>query len=333
MHGIHGSEGVVAAVRAAGVDLDPSRAPERLVGGASARGFWRAWQRDGQSCVAMVVPLAVGAAEHGAAAVLPEADRWFAMRERLEGLAIPVPGFIGRTSDPEAEVLVVEDLGDVRLYDLATAADERGLFSLYDDASALLARFQASTVALQAPSTLDARAMKAELGEFLRMGLEARHGISLTPAERAVVEGAFARIVDALSALPVRFAHRDFQSQNLMASPRGLVVIDFQDAFQAPSAYDWVALLRDSYVELPPPLLDACLAKATPEVRESFLLMTIQRKLKDAGRFVTLARRGKEGFLVHYPRTIRYAADALARTGLAPDLEEVLRARIPELRP
>src|SRR2546427_7644566 len=39
------------------------------------------------------------------------------------------------------------------------------------------------------------------------------------------------------------------------------VVIDFQDALQGPRQYDLVALLRDSYVELDRPLIDAMLAR------------------------------------------------------------------------
>ena len=54
---------------------------------------------------------------------------------------------------------------------------------------------------------------------------------------------------------PQRFAHRDFQSQNLhpatAAARAALAMIDLQGAFLAPPEYDLVCLLRDSYVELP----------------------------------------------------------------------------------
>ena len=38
-------------------------------------------------------------------------------------------------------------------------------------------------------------------------------------------------------------------------------MIDFQDALLGPRQYDLVALLRDSYVELPPTLVDAMLRR------------------------------------------------------------------------
>lgn len=327
-----GWEDVFASLVAAGIEPDARGAPERLVGGASARVFWRVVLADGTPCVAMWVPAAVGAAEHGAGGSLSEAERWVRMRDTLAGLGVPVPSLIGRARAGAGEWLVVEDLGDVRLFELAQDADLGTLGDLYGRACALLSDFQAQTASLEAPGALGRAAMAAELREFLEMGLEARHGVILRAAERAVVEASFDRLVGALGALPLRFSHRDFQSQNLMATARGLVVIDFQDAFQAPAAYDWVALLRDSYVELPRPLLDALLAAAPSEVRESFDLVTLQRKLKDAGRFITLERRGKPGFVRHYPRTIRYVAEALERTGLFPDLDAVLRTHIPELR-
>jgi aminoglycoside/choline kinase family phosphotransferase len=171
------------------------------------------------------------------------------------------------------------------------------------------------------------------------MALEARLGVTLTPGEREVLAKVGEALVAELLSGPQVLAHRDFQSQNLMVTPRGLVLVDFQDAFIAPDVYDLVALLRDSYVVLAPAELEHHLARfalitARPlaPLRERFLLQTIQRKLKDAGRFETLARKGKTGFLAFFADSIGYVVHALVTSGRFPDLLDLLRTRLLEAR-
>ena len=173
-----------------------------------------------------------------------------------------------------------------------------------------------------------------ELDHFREWLLEAWKGAALSPAERPEVERPVRR------ASPRRwppshcgFTHRDYQSRNLMVLPGGeQAVIDFQDALLGPRQYDLVALLRDSYVELPADLVDADAAplpgpargrgRAAPRPRRrsapTFDLLTVQRKLKDAGRFVFIDRvKGNPGFLPSIPASLRYVREALARR---PDL-------------
>jgi aminoglycoside/choline kinase family phosphotransferase len=66
--------------------------------------------------------------------------------------------------------------------------------------------------------------------------------------------------------------------------------------------------------------------------REAFALQTVQRKLKDAGRFVTLEARGKTGFLQWYGRTVGYVLDALQTLGGFEDAIALLARHIPEAR-
>jgi aminoglycoside/choline kinase family phosphotransferase len=124
------------------------------------------------------------------------------------------------------------------------------------------------------------------------------------------------------------------------------VVIDFQDALQGPRQYDLVALLRDSYVELDRPLIDRLLhrylekfaAEGGPVLDEQefagfFDLLTVQRKLKDAGRFVFIDQVKKNpSFLVHIPSSLRYVRDALKRRPELREVQEILMSHVPELR-
>jgi aminoglycoside/choline kinase family phosphotransferase len=131
-----------------------------------------------------------------------------------------------------------------------------------------------------------------------------------------------------------------------MVLPSGeQAVIDFQDALLGPRQYDLVALLRDSYVELEPPFVEAMLhrwldrfeAEGGPRLdhgpfREVFDLLTVQRKLKDAGRFVFIDRVKKNpGFLVSIPASLRYVRDAFARRPDLAPLQDVLARHVPEL--
>jgi aminoglycoside/choline kinase family phosphotransferase len=300
---------------------------DQLVGGASSRTFWRLTFGGEASAVAMVMPEVGPAAEEAGGGDEDGLTRWLAMRDALAARGVPVPLVLGVASG----VAILEDLGDVRLFERLGASDA-DVEALLVRAATLLADFQRQTADLSVPRVFDVTVMRAELDEFRTMGLMRRNGVTLTPPEEAVWEGLVARVVTTLDALPRVLAHRDFQSQNIMLPGDRAVLVDFQDAFMAPAAYDWVALLRDSYVALTPDLLTRALGAATPAAREAFAWQTIQRKLKDAGRFVTLEARGKTGFLRWYGRTVGYALDAMLSVGGFDDAIALLARHIPEAR-
>src|SRR5437868_15313298 len=126
-----------------------------------------------------------------------------------------------------------------------------------------------------------------------------------------------------------------------MVPPSGeLVVIDFQDALQGPRQYDLVALLRDSYVELERPFVEEMLRRYLKNIgggdeREFigfFDLLTVQRKMKDAGRFEFINRvKGNPGFLVSIPASLRYVRAALERQPQLSQLRRIVGKYVPEL--
>src|SRR4029079_18652976 len=104
-----------------------------------------------------------------------------------------------------------------------------------------------------------------------------------------------------VAALPQGFVYREYQSRNIMVvDARRLVWIDFQDALLGPRVYDLVALLNDSYQEFDRAFVEARMAEYAKEagidpaeqdaLLGEFDLVTVQRKLKDAGRFVFIDR-------------------------------------------
>jgi len=119
-------------------------------------------------------------------------------------------------------------------------------------------------------------------------------------------------------------------------------MIDFQDAMRGPFIYDLVALLRDSYVEVPEPLLSELIERYRQRrtvggeagaFRRLFEVCALQRKLKDAGRFVYLdAERGNSSFLEHIPLSLQYVRETLAQLEGYHGLAELLAGLVPELR-
>jgi aminoglycoside/choline kinase family phosphotransferase len=301
---------------------------DQLVGGASARTFWRLRLDGGGTAVAMVMPEAGPTAEEVGGGDEDGLARWLAMRAALSARGVPVPEVLGVA----AGVAILEDLGDVRLFERLGAAAGPDFEALLASAATLLGNFQRQTADLNVPRVFDATVMRAELDEFRTMGLMQRNGVTLTSAEEDVWATLVTRVVATLDGLPRVLAHRDFQSQNIMLPGDRQVLVDFQDAFLAPAAYDWVALLRDSYVPIEPAMLARLLEAATPAVRDAFAWQTIQRKLKDAGRFVTLEARGKTGFLRWYGRTVGYVLDAMQGVGGLQDAVDLLARHIPEAR-
>jgi aminoglycoside/choline kinase family phosphotransferase len=324
-------------------------AVEKLAGQASNRVYYRVAAASGSpSFVAMVLPQEAAKSEEATSASASAAELPFLNVHRyLAKLGIPVPAI--HTAALDEGILLLEDLGDTTL-ELSWRANPSA--SLYHTAIDLLADLRAHAEAHPDPSCLaftrgfDRALYRWEFDHYLEYGLRAREDIEPTARAAEVLRRAFDSISDRLVALPRGFTHRDYQSRNLMLPARGMVVIDFQDALLGPRQYDLVALLRDSYVELPDALLDSLLARYLErfcsqtretidpaEFRAGFDLLTVQRKLKDAGRFEFIARvKGNPSFLPHVPASFRYVARALERLPQYGDLLRLLRELHPEMR-
>ena len=176
---------------------------------------------------------------------------------------------------------------------------------------------------------------------FLLDALEAagvEEGLHLSTQQEQVFSRAARYLSERVASLPYGFVHRDYQSRNLMLVERPglqtpeLVWIDFQDALCGPRVYDLVALLHDSYQDLSEAFIQARLAEYCElrgieepgSVRREFDLVTAQRKLKDAGRFVYFERRtGDASYLCFVQPSVLKVRKALARLDEAPELREL----------
>jgi aminoglycoside/choline kinase family phosphotransferase len=306
--------------------------PEPMKGGASTRRFFRITLGNPKtSAVAMFVP---GAPTHEIHKD-PGGARWpfLEVRDLLAERGIRVPRIFADGTDQGW--LVVEDLGDDTManYLLKRPADKRDIYQL---AVRDLARAQRELVELPEASIIRSRAfdhdlLRWEIDHFLEWGVAARD-IRISPADKAAFEGIADRLANRIAGWPRGFVHRDYQSRNLMVIPKNdgspggveLAWIDFQDAMLGPRVYDLVALLSDSYQEFDADFIEERLDEYADHsglatngrilLRREFDFVTVQRKLKDAGRFIFIERKnGNPSFLPFVEPTIRKARAAIAR--------------------
>ncbi len=319
---------------------------EPMPGGASTRRYFRVMMEDGRSAVAMFVAEGGKPEEIGKEGVR---RRWpfLEVRELLAARGVDVPRLHGE--DTEAGWLLLEDLGEDTLANyLIRQPSARA--ELYSRAVKDLARAQRALADLPAGSVVATRAfdedlLRWEIEHFREWGLEGR-GHTLSPEDRVLFDTLADRLARRIAGWPRGFVHRDYQSRNLMVRDGGtLCWIDFQDALLGPRIYDLVALLNDSYQEFDRAFVEARLDEFAEAMGMKgderaalgveFDTVTVQRKLKDAGRFVYIDRvKRNPAFLRFVTPTVKKVASSIERLRASdPDmaaLGELLHRALPD---
>lgn len=317
----------------------------RLQGDASSRTYYRV-SREGRTVIAMRLaddPLKSDEVVDGER---PRSVPFLEVGAWLRRGGVPVPEVLH--ADLEAGVILLEDLGDRTVERALAEGEDKGV--LYRMAVRLMAEVHALAERAPDPGCICFRRrfgeglLRWELEHFYEYGVVALTGRTPSPAGRGVLDEFFSDVVRRLCALPLGFVHRDFQSRNLMIHDGRLRLIDFQDALLGPYVYDLVALLRDSYVAftrdevlavqrvfLEERAARGLYAPDPAVLMDDFQLQALQRKLKDAGRFVYIDRvKGCPKFLPNIPRSLAYAREALDHLGGHEAAREVLARYLPE---
>jgi aminoglycoside/choline kinase family phosphotransferase len=304
---------------------------EPMPGGASTRKYFRG-RVAGGTVVGMFVPDGAKPDEIAKTGGAPTRWPFLEVRDLLASRGVDVPVVHGE--DTARGWVLLEDLGDDTLAAFLAAHPARKE-ELYVRAVGDLAQAQQALAKLGPSSVVASRAFDEdlllwEIHHFREWALEAR-GIMLSPGDRTAFDGIAARLAARIAASPRVFVHRDYQSRNLMVRREGndgewrsLCWIDFQDALLGPRVYDLVALLNDSYQTFDRSFIEARLdeyvraarlgADARVDIGREFDRVTVQRKLKDAGRFVFIDRVKKNAsFLKFVEPTIAKARASLAR--------------------
>jgi aminoglycoside/choline kinase family phosphotransferase len=310
---------------------------EKLRGEASLRSYYRVETSLATPARAIVMRLP----DSGPGGYVPGETFGFTnVQAYLRRLALPVPEiYVDRK---EAGLLALEDLGEQTFAARLAATARSAWRTLYDSAVSLLAALHERTEepdprCVAFSRSFDAKLLGWELDHFREWGLEAL-GHTLSATERALFDAQKELLVASLLALPQGFAHRDYQSRNLMwARPDHLVLIDFQDALMGPFVYDLVALLCDSYVALDAELQEHAIRRYArlrgfpyEAVRQAFDLCAVQRKLKDTGRFVFIDRvRKNPDFLPAFAPSLRYVERALQGVPALQPLRTLIANKLP----
>ena len=275
----------------------------------STRRFWRASQKDRSLCI-IAAPAGKSDAE------LAESRATWLIGNHLKNKGVPVPELFGWDSDNG--ILLFEDLGDLRLHDLAgkprssQQKNARPLAEYYREALTCLAVMQIKGAegfveewCWDTPRYDTTLMEERESGYFLRafwlgvLGEEVPPGVTEEFREIAVQAG---------KAPADFFLHRDFQSRNIMLSEDRVRFIDFQGGRLGPLGYDVASLLIDPYaglsLEQQEEFLEFYLKALAPHqtldmenFSKHYRLLALQRNLQIIGAFSFLYRvKGKVFF-------------------------------------
>ena len=318
----------------------------KLAGEASYREYYRLQFDSKQSLIAMKMPTGFSSVSEEVTKSSKKITElpFINVQKYLKSLGLPVPEIV--TYSHKDGILILEDFGDESL----EAAIRKGnMASLYEDATTLLALLQKKTrenpdpICCATYKKFDEELLTWELNHFLEYGIEDRMGIKVSATDREKFQVLFSQLAGEIAAMPQGFVHRDYQSRNLIVLNGALHIIDFQDALMGPQLYDLVALLRDSYIAIPPDLLENLIRnfikkvdKGHPyfgkekEAFDHFDLITIQRKLKDTGRFQYIKTVKKNpNFLKNVPTSLSYVREALGRQKKYGTLTSLIAKYIP----
>ncbi len=327
----------------------------KLHGEASNRIYYRLSLKNDQSTyILMQMPAGPASAseEITNAKEAPKEIPFLAVQRYLRGIQLPVPTVMAQNI--QEGLILLEDLGsntfESKVSHLIPDQTEENQALWYRKAIDLLLDWQQKgerpSAVLPHQRSFDATLLNWEFEHFFEYGITARLGIKISTTDKRELDQWASVVTKHLTTLPQTLVHRDYQSRNLMVlDDSSLVIIDFQDALLGPLPYDLVGLLRDSYVVLPQRVLDDMIVyywqerqKLAPvdslplaQFQKDVRWMTIQRKLKDAGRFVYIDQvKHNPSFLPHIPSSLQYVRNAFQQEPELKDFYELLKRYVPE---
>jgi N-acetylmuramate 1-kinase len=254
---------------------------------------------------------------------------WINVQRFLASIGAAVPEIFA--ADVKARMLLVEDVGEMPLFEAALQGDGGDLYRLAAAELLILhingtrridGRCIASRIAY------DERLFRWELSQFVEYGI----GELSATSDAAAIAPELDDLAARLGRYPRVLSHRDYHGHNLFLQYAGgtprLRVIDFQDALMAPAAQDLAVLLttRDTARVITPTIeqrmlefyFAAQIRRGTPmalsleQFIESYRLCVVQHALKVIGRFIWLERNGKSGYAAYIPYAIDQARRVLS---------------------
>ena len=233
---------------------------------------------------------------------------------------------------PDEGFVLLEDFGDERMREAVDAAPAEGVrhYETAVDLLLELAKHPAGPFAPYDRAVLQREAALLTDWYCPAIGLE---------VDVAGYAAAWDRVLDhGLTDEPVTVL-RDYHAENLMLTPDGLGLLDFQDALAGHPAYDLVSLLQDARRDVETSVEEAMLARyrAATGSGEDFMnayhVLGAQRNAKIIGIFTRLWKRdGKPRYPALCPRVWAYLERDLMQPVLEPVAEWFARNIPPEKR-
>jgi N-acetylmuramate 1-kinase len=284
-----------------------------LAGDASFRRYFRVRLGDAQAVLMDAPP--------------PEEDAtpFLAVAEWLSGRGFGAPAVLAR--DTGAGLVLLEDLGDRRMRETVDAGliDERAIYCRAVD---LLVDLHEQP-AMSGLPLYDRAVYQREAALFTDWFCPAA-GLSVDAWSFAEAWSEVLPVVELDPAPPVTVL-RDYHAENIMllpdgdARPRGLGLLDFQDALTGHPAYDLVSLLQDARRDVSPLIEMEMLAHyqsripVSPDFDAAYAVLGAQRNTKIIGIFTRLFQRdGKPRYLEFLPRMWGLLERDLAHPALEP---------------
>jgi aminoglycoside/choline kinase family phosphotransferase len=256
---------------------------------------------------------------------------------RLAAAGLSVPAIAAQ--DVSNGFLLLQDLGNEPYLPLLQAANAEEADHLMRPVLDALVQMQQRTDVAGLP-LYDEALLHRELNLFADWCVAREHGIDWSATQRLQWDTLCRLLVDSALAQPRVFVHRDWMARNLMRTPGGLGVLDFQDAVHGPLTYDIASLLRDAFwswdeaqeIDWAVRWWQAARRAGLPvpddfgECWRQIEWMGLQRHLKVAGIFCRLKHRdGKPRYAEDLPRFLGYMTRVAMRyrplQGLLPLIE------------
>jgi aminoglycoside/choline kinase family phosphotransferase len=230
----------------------------------------------------------------------------------LAGLGLSAPRVLA--ADAAAGLILLEDLGDDDFLCVIDRGDvpEQTLY---------LAALDAVAALQAAPPPPDLTTWTAA-----HMAALTRPAFEEGPGGTQAFDHWAGPIADTLAdvcAAPPVFCHRDFHAGNLFwlpdrPGPARVGIIDHQDAFAGPAAYDLVSLLTDARRDLAPGLPDVLVRRwldltggDASALAQDMAVLAVQRNLRVHGVLTRLARTGRPHYAAFLPRVRAHLLRAL----------------------
>ncbi|MCX7680137.1 MAG: phosphotransferase [Spirochaetes bacterium] len=285
---------------------------EKLAGDASTRQYYRV-QYSGQTYIVCYDPMFVGRD----LSVYP----FYQVHALFCEHHIPVPKVY--RYDNSCGLILQEDCGDFLVEDFVGEAKKEQLISLYEKLLQTIVLIQNIKSNGSIPFFLffDEEKLMFEFNFFLDNAFEKYFRVSCPEQMKKELVSHFYAIAHKLQRREFFvLCHRDFHSRNVLVTPKGFFLIDFQDARMGLPLYDVVSLLRDSYVLLPEDVYGHLKdyyffysremeihRMSRDEFEYLFSLSAFQRNVKALGTFgFQIVQRGNHRYRPYVEITLEY---------------------------